>query len=325
MSIAGPTQLMISLMASVAASLVLVRLSMILGERLGLKGKDVHKPYEVYVPKIGGLGMAAAYTAAVLVFAPDLPSDRLLALTSVPALSAAIGLFEDFRELNPYVKPVLLAVPGVVVVLLGAYDPHPVLPIVGRVRLTILYPLILVAAYSVVANAVNSVDVVNGSLALFAVSMSCSFLAALALRGPQDLQVVAAALLGASLGFLYYNWYPARTFSGNVGSNLVASAFLTLAVTAGLEVFLLVALLPAILNEAFIIASMGGLKSGKNVVKRPILVLGGVIRDNPDVSAPLTLVRMLAAGGDLDERRASLGIGAVTAFSCALALITLHL
>ncbi|MEN3048590.1 MAG: hypothetical protein ABDH63_07435 [Candidatus Caldarchaeales archaeon] len=322
---AGLVQLMISLIASAAASLVLVRLSIALGERLGLKGRDVHKPYEVRVPKIGGLGMAAAYTATVLLLALDQPASRLLALTSVPVLSAAFGLLEDFKELNPYVKPLLLTLPGVVVVLLGAYDPHPLLPIVGRVRLTILYPLLLVVAYSVVANAVNSVDVVNGSLALFTVSMSSAFLAALALRGPQDLQVAAAALLGASLGFLYYNWYPARTFSGNVGSNFVASALLTLAIIAGLEVFLLVALLPAILNEAFIIASMGGLKSGKSVVKRPILVLGGVIRDNPDVSAPLTLVRMLAAGGGLDERRASLGIGAVTAFSCALALVTLLL
>ncbi|MDW8041390.1 MAG: hypothetical protein RMJ75_01115 [Nitrososphaerota archaeon] len=326
MPVVGPMQLTIAVIASLSASVVLVRIAMHVGNALGLRGRDAHKPYEVYVPKIGGLGMVIAYVAVVALLTGDQQVHYLLALTVVPAASAALGLLEDFRELNPYLKPLLLALPGVMLVVMGAYDPHPVLPIVGKVRLTILYPVLLVVAYSIVTNAVNSVDVVNGSLALFTVATACTLLAAMTLRGsPIELQIATASLLGSAVGFLFYNWYPARTFSGNVGSNFVASSVLTLAVLGKLEVLLLVVLLPAILNEALIIASVGGLKSGKNVVKRPILVLRGVIRDNPDVSAPLTLVRMLAAGGELDEKRVSLSIGALTAFSCALGLVSLLL
>ncbi|MCS7094905.1 MAG: hypothetical protein NZ988_03740 [Thaumarchaeota archaeon] len=324
MLVADQMQPLVALTAALLLALVLVRVSMSLSNRLGLVGRDVHKPYTVYVPKIGGVGVVISYVAVVSTLTYHQSIQHLLALVAVPAISSVFGLLEDFRELNPYLKPLLLAIPGVLMVTLGTYDPYPVLPIIGKVRLTILYPLILVIAYSVVTNAVNSIDVVNGSLAFFAIATSCTLLAALTLGGAiPELQLAAAALLGSVLGFLRYNWYPARTFAGNVGSNFVASSLLTLAVLGKLEVLVLVALLPAILNEALIITSVGGLKSGKRIVKRPILVLSGVIRDNPDVSAPLTLIRMLAAGGDLNERRVSIAIGALTAFSCVLALATL--
>ncbi|MEM2700919.1 MAG: hypothetical protein QXN60_03670, partial [Nitrososphaerota archaeon] len=71
-----------------------------------------------------------------------------------------------------------------------------------------------------------------------------------------------------------------------------------------------------------VIASMGGLRSGKEVVKRPVLVIGGLIRDNPDLSAPLTLVRMLSAGGPVDEPRIARDIGLLSLLSSSLALIT---
>jgi UDP-N-acetylglucosamine--dolichyl-phosphate N-acetylglucosaminephosphotransferase len=95
------------------------------------------------------------------------------------------------------------------------------------------------------------------------------------------------------------------------------------AVLGGFEVFLLVALLPAILNEAVVIASMGGLKSGKEVVKRPVLVIGGLIRDNPDLSAPLTIVRMLSTGGPVNESRVARDIGILSLLSSSLAVVTM--
>ncbi|MEM2269912.1 MAG: hypothetical protein QXP93_03725, partial [Nitrososphaerota archaeon] len=231
-------------------ALVAVRLSMSLSRRLNLLGRDAHKPGKVMVPKIGGLGMAVSYSAATLLLSQALDSVTA-ALLVAPLLSALIGLAEDFRELNPVLKPVLLALPGLVIVALGAYDPHPLIPFVGKARLTLLYPVLLVVSYSVVANAVNSIDVVNGSLALFSLPvLALSIPVSLLAGSPQQVVVAETALLGSLLGFLVYNRYPARTFAGNVGSNLVSTCAVTFAVLGGFEVFLLVALLPAIVNEA---------------------------------------------------------------------------
>ncbi len=315
----------VGIAVSLIASLGAVRFSMTLARRWGLLGRDVHKPGSVLVPKIGGLGMAVSYFVTLVLLSPRVDPLTLTLLAS-PILSAVIGLWEDFSELNPVLKPVLLALPGLVVLSLGTYDPYPLIPFVGSARLTIVYPVLLVIAYSIVTNAVNSIDVVNGSLALFSIPIvALSIPVSLALGAPAPVLTAEAALLGSLLGFLYYNRYPARTFGGNVGSNLVSAAMVTFAVLGGFEVFLLVALLPAILNEAVIIASMGGLKSGKEVVKRPVLVIGGLIRDNPDLSAPLTVVRMLSTGGPVNESKVALDIGALSLFSSVLAVVTLLL
>ncbi|MDT7859375.1 MAG: hypothetical protein RRA34_00700 [Candidatus Calditenuis sp.] len=308
---------------STVLALVAVRLSMSLARRLNLLGRDVHKPGNVMVPKIGGLGMAVSYSVTLMLLSPRADALTLTLLAS-PILSAAIGLSEDFRELNPVLKPVLLALPGLVVIALGTYDPHPLIPFVGRARLTVVYPVLLVVAYSVVSNAVNSIDVVNGSLALFSIPIvALSIPVSLALGAPAPVLTAEASLLGSLLGFFVYNRYPARTFGGNVGSNLVSAAMVSFAVLGGFEVFLLVALLPAILNEAVVIASMGGLKSGKEVVKRPVLVIGGLIRDNPDLSAPLTIVRMLSTGGPVNESRVARDIGILSLLSSSLAVVTM--
>ncbi len=317
---------MLAVVAGIAVSFVValgaVRSSISLARRLMILGRDVHKPGDVMVPKIGGLGMLVSYVVALLLLSHRIDAPTITLLAS-PAISAAIGLSEDLRELNPILKPVLLALPGLVVLALGTYDPHPLIPFVGRARLTIVYPVLLVIAYSIVSNAVNSIDVVNGSLALFSIPIvSLSIFVSLTLNVPEPVLKAEAALLGSLLGFLVYNRYPAKTFGGNVGSNFVSAAMVTFAVLGGFEVFLLVALLPAILNEAVVIASIGGLKSGKEVVKRPVLVIGGLIRDNPDLSAPLTIVRMLSAGGPVNEPKVARDIGFLSLFSSVLAVVT---
>jgi hypothetical protein len=93
---------------STVLALVAVRLSMSLARRLNLLGRDVHKPGNVMVPKIGGLGMAVSYSVTLMLLSPRADALTLTLLAS-PVLSAAIGLSEDFRELNPVLKPVLLA------------------------------------------------------------------------------------------------------------------------------------------------------------------------------------------------------------------------
>ena len=59
-------------------------------------------------------------------------------------------------------------------------------------------------------------------------------------RGAGELAVFCGALLGASLGFLWFNAYPAQIFMGDVGSLALGSALGTVAVLAKHELLLLV-------------------------------------------------------------------------------------
>ena len=58
--------------------------------------------------------------------------------------------------------------------------------------------------------------------------------------GAGELAVFCGALLGASLGFLWFNSYPAQIFMGDVGSLALGGALGTVAVLAKHELLLLV-------------------------------------------------------------------------------------
>jgi phospho-N-acetylmuramoyl-pentapeptide-transferase len=60
------------------------------------------------------------------------------------------------------------------------------------------------------------------------------------IRGAGELAVFCGALLGASLGFLWFNAYPAQIFMGDVGALALGGALGTVAVLAKHELLLLV-------------------------------------------------------------------------------------
>ncbi|MEM0444958.1 MAG: hypothetical protein QXY54_03210 [Nitrososphaerota archaeon] len=285
-------------------------------------GVDVHKPEKPRIPKIGGLALAAAYGVVMLMNMLVGGGSAELVLLVSPLIAAVIGLLEDARELNPLAKPLLLLLPALPVLLLSTYNPYPIIPIIGGVRITLIYPILVLVAYTVVANAINSVDVLNGSLALSALPILLLLAALSWLEGVFGAATACLVLSAALLGFLRYNWYPAKIFGGNVGSNLVAAVVTTVAIVARLEVVTMVALLPHILNEFFIIVSMGGLKSGKSLASRPIEFVSGLIVASRKPSDPLTLVRLIASQRPMSEVAISKSIAVISIYSSLLAAAT---
>ncbi|MCS7145238.1 MAG: hypothetical protein RMJ28_00390 [Nitrososphaerota archaeon] len=300
-------------------------LSRIIAEKIRsprFMGLDVHKPDRPSIPKVGGIAFTAGYSLAMLVHWMLVGGTTELVLLVSPLAAAAIGFLEDLRELNPILKPLLLLLPGVPIILLSAYNPYPFIPLIGGIRITLIYPLLVLAAYTVVANAVNSVDVLNGSLALSVLPVLLLLAGISWLEGALSPMLACLILSAALLGFLRYNWYPAKIFSGNVGSNLVAAVITTVAITARVEVVALVALLPHILNEFLIIVSMGGLKSGKSLTARPIRVVSGMIVSSQRIDDPITFVRLITSQRPMGEAAVSKSMALLSAYSSALALLT---
>jgi UDP-N-acetylmuramyl pentapeptide phosphotransferase/UDP-N-acetylglucosamine-1-phosphate transferase len=308
--------------SSFILSLLLTKVMIRISFSLGLLGRDVHKPNQPFVPRIGGLAVVITYLAfsgvALLIFKSGFAASFLIA----PAIAAVIGFIEDLRELNPLLKPILLLLPGLPVVLLGMYEPRPVLPFIGQVRITILYPLLVLAAYTVVTNAVNSLDVINGSLVLTSTPPLLMLAGISAINGRIDSSVVAIILIAAMLGFLRYNWFPARAFSGNAGSNLVGAVIAGIAISSRLEVAAIIALIPHIMNEFYVLVSMRGLKSGKQLRSRPVALSGNLISSTMSPGAALTIVRMLAADRPRSEVEIAIYMAVISAYASILAVLT---
>ncbi|MEM0443323.1 MAG: hypothetical protein QXS57_06055 [Candidatus Caldarchaeum sp.] len=317
------TPVLTAVLTTAIASTVLIPVSKTVSRKTGCMGLDVHKPNPYPVPKLGGLvvvgGVMAGYAAAH----PFLNSTALtLAVYSSMAIAALIGLYEDFREINPVLKPALLAFAGVPVVALGVYSPSPFIPFVGNARLTIVYPILILIGFAVVCNAVNSIDVLNGSLAYTSLAALLPLSAAALLDGKTETLILCLALATALAVFLTANKYPSKVFAGNIGSLSVGAVLTLITITGRLEVVAIVALIPQIMNEFHIIYSMRGLRSAKAAAKRPVVVDGGVIRASREKDAPITLLRMVSATGPVSEKQAVNRMALISLYSAFLSLIT---
>jgi phospho-N-acetylmuramoyl-pentapeptide-transferase len=102
-----------------------------------------------------------------------------------------------------------------------------------------LYPLFAIFFITGVSNAVNLTD---GLDALAASNAAVAFIACAiicALTGQIDLAIIAAATVGASIGFLYFNKYPAKVFMGDTGSLALGGLLAVIAVMGKFELWIL--------------------------------------------------------------------------------------
>ncbi len=208
----------------------------------GIVGPDVHKPGKPEVPEMGGLALVAGFGAGVLLaislttFWPRFPSLDVVALLAVLCtvlLTTLLGVTDDLIGIRQWVKallPVVAALP-LVVVRLGVSTIR--IPFIGQVDFGPFYALVLVPlGVTGAANAVNMLAGFNG----LEVGMGLAALGSLAAIAASAKALTALALLlagiGALLGVIYFNWYPARVFVGDVGT-LSIGAIIAAAVIVG--------------------------------------------------------------------------------------------
>ena len=103
------------------------------------------------------------------------------------------------------------------------------------------YPLMAVFLVGMV-NAVNLTDGLDGLASGVTIPACIGFMICGLLLGAgvgRDLAVLAAALAGCCLGFLFYNHYPARLFMGDTGSMALGGALAGFALISRLELLLI--------------------------------------------------------------------------------------
>ena len=92
------------------------------------------------------------------------------------------------------------------------------IPFVGQIDLGIFYyPLVVIAIYFLV-NAVNLTDGVDGLASSVTFIAAVIFIIISAIVQKSGMGLLSTALAGGCLGFLVWNFYPAKVFMGDVGS-----------------------------------------------------------------------------------------------------------
>jgi UDP-N-acetylglucosamine--dolichyl-phosphate N-acetylglucosaminephosphotransferase len=123
------------------------------------------------------------------------------------------------------------------------------IPYAGEVDFWIFYPLLLVpVGVTVAANATNMLAGYNGlELGLGILEMSALSVIA-AFLGQTTSLIILLSGLGALLGLLYFNWYPARTFVGDVGTLSIGAIVATAVIIGGYEVAGVIVFIPHALD-----------------------------------------------------------------------------
>ncbi|MEZ6243494.1 MAG: MraY family glycosyltransferase [Phycisphaerales bacterium] len=163
---------------------------------------------------------------------PGVRSMTPLALAFLISLTMlhGVGLLDDRRPMGPWVKMVVMALAALLVAapragldtrLLTLLDAH-----VGGPWLSVLITVIWFVA---VTNAFNFIDNMDGLCAGVASVAGGCFLAAALIGGQWFVAGTLALVVGSCLGFLLFNFPPAKVFMGDGGSLVVGfcMAFLT--------------------------------------------------------------------------------------------------
>ena len=208
-----------------------------IGQKILEIGPAWHSPKEG-TPTRGGISFVLASFLALLVtgvlLAKELPSLfwRPLLFTFLYAISnAAIGLIDDMTKfqkaqnegLTPSQKLVLQISFSVLYLTLlriyGYIDTSVYIPYLDTVwELGVLfYPMALILSVGMV-NFVNLSDGIDGLASTTTLIYAAFFTVAATLLSEPTAMLLATAMMGACLGFLFFNRHPARLFMGDTGS-----------------------------------------------------------------------------------------------------------
>ncbi len=200
------------LMVALAFALTGTPIAKWLAFRLGvLDQPNQRKVHTVPMPLLGGLAIYVAFVLAVLIFWDIGGRGEVIGILTGGTLLAILGFLDDSGRLHSQFK-LLVGMPVAAFIL-----------IISGVQATFLHNQFLDLAVTVlwvvgITAAFNLLDNMDGLSAGVAAIASAFFLWFAASNGQYLVATLAAAALGAALGFLRYNFTPAQIFMGDGGA-----------------------------------------------------------------------------------------------------------
>ena len=120
----------------------------------------------------------------------------------------------------------------------GASSTRVILPFLGQIDLGLLYYPLAVFVIVGAVNAVNLTDGIDGLAASVTFVVAVTFMVIASLLRMWDMNIVATALAAGCVGFLVWNFHPAKVFMGDTGSLFLGGVICALGFGTGLPVFL---------------------------------------------------------------------------------------
>ena len=295
-------------------------------EKRNMVVKDMNKKEDVMVVRPGGPALIVGIVVSELVLYAFLQMNEILAIIITTSAAFAIGYVDDRKVMGGWFKPVALAIAAIPIIALGAYDSDLAFPLFGIVQIPVLYFALIIFMIPITGNTINSIDVLNGVASGFMVIASFSLSICLFIVQNYEIAIVSLPLGFVSLAFYKYHKLPSKIFPGDSGALTLGAMYGAIAIVGGVEIIAAVALLPAVINSFLFLASVKKIVEHRQIKGKPVDHTDDFkLRATSDKSAPITLVRLILAGGPLSEKQVGYEIFKLAIFSGILAIITAFL
>lgn len=215
----------LALLLSMVIAFVSTPLVKALAQKVGAVDvpKDSRRMHDHPIPRMGGLAIFFGFLVSVLLFVELTPQIKGMLLGAV--IIVVLGIFDDIYSLRAWFKFLVQIAAALVAVWSGnvvewlsnpnIFSPNPWWHLGG---LSIPFTVLWIVT---ITNAVNLIDGLDG-LACGVSTISSMTLLVIALVVPEPtVAVLMAALAGGCIGFLPYNFNPAKIFMGDTGSTFL--------------------------------------------------------------------------------------------------------
>jgi len=249
-------------------------------------------------PTMGGTLIILSVVLATLLWA-DVGNRYVWCVVLVTLAFGLVGFLDDYRKLvmkdsrglaarHKYALQSLFGL-GAAIFLYVTADTDAattlIFPILKDLRIPLGVLFVLTSYFMIVgfSNAVNLTDgldglaimpavMVAGALGVFAYASGhhvfAEYLGIPRIYGSQELAIFCSALVGAGLGFLWFNTYPAMVFMGDIGALAIGAALATIAIIVRQEIVFILMAGVFVMETVSVILQVGSFKlTGKRIFR----------------------------------------------------------
>lgn len=236
----------LTLLICFIASIIITPAVKKLAIKIGAVDKPNHrKVHQRIMPRLGGLAIYLSFIIGLLVLRPE---DELAIPIVLGSLIIIItGVLDDMIELSAKFKLAGQLAAALVVVLGGAQVDFINLPFFGKLEFGMFSIPLTILWIVGITNAINLIDGLDG-LAAGVSSIALITISGMAiLMGDTYVLSIGLIVLGSTLGFLVYNFHPAKIFMGDTGALFLGYMISVLALLGFKNVTMISLILPVII------------------------------------------------------------------------------
>ncbi|RZL45813.1 MAG: undecaprenyl/decaprenyl-phosphate alpha-N-acetylglucosaminyl 1-phosphate transferase [Pedobacter sp.] len=199
--------------------------------RLFDRSDGYRKSHRLHISRLGGVAIFCSFTITTLLFAAMADYKQANFLLTSCIILFALGLKDDLYGVNPSTKLLLQLVVATILVLAGDFRLTSLYGVFYLWEVNLIWgSLFTIVVIIFVNNAFNLIDGVDGLAGTLGALATLCFGIFFAIANAYAYAFIAFAMFGSIVGFLVFNYYPAKIFMGDTGALIIGLVSVVLAI-----------------------------------------------------------------------------------------------